>query len=635
MIGEKELKSNKQFARIVDTLIEYTPENKPVGYEKTISGKIQEKKQKKTFVTKGKKNDGMEIVNGLIEKIDQTTKRLADMEAEIYKLRNEKERIQAKLSGTPDKTAAEQYDFIVAMTTYKPRLQNGNIVNHVKSLLMQDTKLKFKLVITLYKDDVQYVPPELMFMLRSYKNMELIVANENLRPHLKYFYAMLKYRNLPIITVDDDVHYENNLFQKLYDNYLKYPNCVSARRVHKIRYNYSGAAINYNAWIYEYKRNIGPSVDLFATGVGGVLYPPDILKIEEKEISDIKNKALTADDVYLKHKENQLGVLVCPVSPHKLSYSLTRTANVNALCATDNTTGNDQIIKNLRLGRPNMDKCQKYVNVVYITDDRYAIPTYVSMKSMKKNKADDVYYYVHVICDNVRNSFKLQMMTLESDDFSIRFVEKNNMLNKYNIKRVNSIPTTACWKFFLGEIFPGMDKILYIDGDTLVLKDLYELYATDLSDKYAGVVKDFKVCNKYATRFFKELVKKNGGYFNSGMMLLNLKKMREEEIGDTMVQYRLNGINYFADQDALNVCFKGNVKYMDPKFNYMASNLLYGSDEMCKFYGKSSVSSDFEKIGEGDDVVLYHITGVKKPWDSVKVGEKESPCKKIWKSYLT
>ena len=589
MIGEKELKSNKQFARIVDTLIEYTPENKPVGYEKTISGKIQEKKKKKTFVTKGKKNDGMEIVNGLIEKIDQTTKRLADMEAEIYKLRNEKERIQAKLSGTPDKTAAEQYDFIVAMTTYKPRLQNGNIVNHVKSLLMQDTKLKFKLVITLYKDDVQYVPPELMFMLRSYKNMELIVANENLRPHLKYFYTMLKYRNLPIITVDDDVHYENNLFQKLYDNYLKYPNCVSARRVHKIRYNYSGAAINYNAWIYEYKRNIGPSVDLFATGVGGVLYPPDILKIEEKEISDIKNKALTADDVYLKHKENQLGVLVCPVSPHKLSFSLTRTANVNALCATDNTIGNDQIIKNLRLGRPNMDKCQKYVNVVYITDDRYAIPTYVSMKSMKKNKADDVYYYVHVICDNVRNSFKLQMMTLESDDFSIRFVEKNNMLNKYNIKKVNSIPVTACWKFFLGEIFPGMDKILYIDGDTLVLKDLYELYATDLGDKYAGVVKDFKVCNKYATRFFKELVKKNGGYFNSGMMLLNLKKMREEEIGDTMVQYRLNGINYFADQDALNVCFKGNVKYMDPKFNYMASNILHSSDEICNFYGKTLV----------------------------------------------
>ena len=627
------LKNDKQFTRIVDTLIEYTPENKPVGYENTNSFKVQEKKKKKTFVSKNKK-DNMDMVNKLIDKIDAATKRISDMEAEISKLRAENENLTNKFSTTPDTTAASNYDFIVAMTTYKPRLQKGGIVEHIKSLLMQDTKLRFKMVVTIHKDDLPYVPAEMMFMLRSYKNMELIVANENLRPHLKYFYAMLKYRNLPIITVDDDVHYEKDLFQRLYDNYLKYPNCVSARRVHKIRYNYSGAAINYNAWIYEYKRDIGPSYDLFATGVGGVLYPPDILKISEKDINEIKNLALTADDIWLKHRENQMNVLVCPVSPHRLSYTLAKTATVSALCATDNITGNDRIIKNLRLGRVDMNKCGKYVNVVYITDERYATPTYVSMKSLKKNKAPDVYYYVHVICDNVRSRFKLQMMSLESDDFSIRFVEKDNMLNKYNIKKVNSIPVTACWKFFLGSIFPGMDKILYIDGDTLVLNDMYELYSTDLGDKYAGVVKDFKVCTKYATKFFKDIVKKNNGYFNSGMMLLNLKKMRDENIGDLLIQYRLNGINYFADQDALNACFGGKVLYMDPKYNYMASNLLYKPEEIRDFYKKESIPTEFDKIGVDDDVVVYHITGVKKPWDSVKAGENESPCKQIWKGYF-
>ena len=627
------MKKDGQFARIVDTLIEYTPETKPVGYEKTTSYKVQQKK-KKTFVTKDKKReDNLDVVNGLIAKMEQTNRRLMEMEAELHAIKAEKEKLADQLTSTETKIA-ENYDFVVSMTTYKPRLQKSNIVDHVKSLLMQDTKLNFKFVITLYKDDLQYVPAELMYMLRSYKNMELIVAKENLRPHLKYFYTMLKYRDVPIITVDDDVRYENNLFQKLYDNYQKYPNCVSARRVHKIRYNYSGAAINYNAWIYEYKRNSGPSMDLLATGVGGVLYPPNILKMDEKEIDIIKNLALTADDIYLRYRENQLGVMVCPVQTTRLSYSLMRAANVNALCATDNVTGNDMVIRNLKLGRPNMDKCQKYVNVVYITDDRYAIPTYVSMKSLKENKADDVYYYVHVICDKVRTRFKLQMMNLESDDFSIRFVEKDNMLARFNIKKVNSIPVTACWKFFLGSIFPGMDKILYIDGDTLVLKDMYDLYSTNLGDKYAGVVKDFKVCRKYATKFFKDIVKKNDGYFNSGMMLLNLKKMRDENIGDILIQYRLNGINYFADQDALNACFGGKVLYMDPKYNYMASNLLYNPEEIRGFYGKESIPTDFEKIGNGDDVVLYHITGVKKPWDSVKAGEKESPCKKIWKEYL-
>ena len=628
------MKKDGQFARIVDTLIEYTPETKPVGYEKTTSYKVQQQKKKKTFVMKDKKReDNLDVVNGLIAKMEQTNRRLMEMEAELHAIKAEKEKLADQLTSTETKIT-EKYDFVVSMTTYKPRLQKSNIVDRVKSLLMQDTKLNFKFVITLYKDDLQYVPAELMYMLRSYKNMELIVANENLRPHLKYFYVMLKYRNLPIITVDDDVLYENDLFQKLYDNYLKYPNCVSARRVHKIRYNYSGAAINYNAWIYEYKRNTGPSFDLFPTGVGGVLYPPDILKLEEKEKETIKELSLTNDDLYLKYKENKLRVMVCPVSTHKPSHKLTSVASNHALCSTDNVNNNDIIIKNLKIGRVDMENAKKYVNLVYITDERYAMPTYVSMRSIKKNKNPDVYYYVHVICDNVRSRFKQQMMTLESDDFSIRFVEKSHMLDKYNIKKVNSIPITACWKFFLGEIFPGMDKILYIDGDTLILKDLYELYSIDLEDKYAGVVKDFKVCNKYATRFFKELVKKNNGYFNSGMMLLNLKKMRDEEIGDVMVQYRLNGINYFADQDALNVCFKGDVKYIDVKFNYIASNILYSPDEIKNFYSKKTVPAKFEDVGIEDDIVLYHITGVKKPWDSVKVGEKESPCKNIWKGYV-
>ena len=73
---------------------------------------------------------------------------------------------------------------------------------------------------------------------------------------------------------------------------------------------------------------------------------------------------------------------------------------------------------------------------------------------------------------------------------------------------------------------------------------------------------------------------------------------------------------------------------MDPKFNYMASNILYSPDEIKKFYGKEVIPTKFEDIGTEYDIVLYHITGVKKPWDSVKSGEKESPCKNIWKEYV-
>ena len=58
-----------------------------------------------------------------------------------------------------------------------------------------------------------------------------------------------------------------------------------------------------------YTHLLEPSYDLFATGVGGVLYPPDILKISNNDLNDI-NKSILNDDVFLKYKENKLDVKV-------------------------------------------------------------------------------------------------------------------------------------------------------------------------------------------------------------------------------------------------------------------------------------------------------------------------------------
>ena len=168
--------------------------------------------------------------------------------------------------------------------------------------------------------------------------------------------------------------------------------------------------------------------------------------------------------------------------------------------------------------------------------------------------------------------------------------------------------------------------MIYIDGDTLILKDLYELYNVNLNDKYAAVVKDFKVSNKYATKFFKELEKKNNGYFNSGMMVLNLKKIRDEKLNDVLIQYRMYGVNYFADQDALNVCFGGKVLYVDLKYNYLSAYTIYDQKEVCDFYKRDIIKDN--------DMVIYHYAGLKKPWNSDEPEEKQPVYNKMWKKYL-
>ena len=54
----------------------------------------------------------------------------------------------------------------------------------------------------------------------------------------------------------------------------------------------------------------------------------------------------------------------------------------------------------------------------------------------------------------------------------------------------NGLPVTSCYRFILADLLPSLDRIIYLDVDTLVLRDLTELWRTDLEGKFIGVVKD-------------------------------------------------------------------------------------------------------------------------------------------------
>jgi len=114
---------------------------------------------------------------------------------------------------------------------------------------------------------------------------------------------MQKYPYDIIITFDDDTIYEKTTVKSLYYNYLKYPNSISARRVNLIMFNKTNnKVLTYDKWIKDYTLLKIPSFDLLATGVGGILYPPNILNIHYSLIYEFYN-CLTSDDLYLKYRE--------------------------------------------------------------------------------------------------------------------------------------------------------------------------------------------------------------------------------------------------------------------------------------------------------------------------------------------
>ena len=209
------------------------------------------------------------------------------------------------------------------------------------------------------------------------------------------------------------------------------------------------------------------------------------------------------------------------------------------------------------------------ITLVYVTDKNYVMPTLVSITSAIKNKAS--HYKIYVVT------------TFEYSDIISRFRSLNDITTEIivipidiknfipqDFSSLNHVTNTALIKFFLPDILSGEDKVLYLDGDTIIQKPLDELYNTELQDNYAGVVSDSAL---YAMpQHAEHLQIEPEKYFNSGVMLLNLKKMREASLTNKLLEYKTNQYNYFMDQDAFNKILYNRVVFLPEKYNMIPLN---------------------------------------------------------------
>lgn len=100
------------------------------------------------------------------------------------------------------------------------------------------------------------------------------------------------------------------------------------------------------------------------------------------------------------------------------------------------------------------------------------------------------------------------------------------------------------------------DKVLYLDTDVIIAKDITDLYNIDITGhEYAG-------CLDYYGRFWI-----NRKYVNSGVLLLNMKLIREIGFMDKCRKHVMKSLRILADQDALNDIAK-NKLIIDDKYNY-------------------------------------------------------------------
>lgn len=198
---------------------------------------------------------------------------------------------------------------IVSLTSHtKERL--ANVPYFLYQSIFKHNYDYVKVVLTLYKEDVPNIPPKLKEMI-DLGLVELIVADENLRCHLKYFYTMKKYRDLPVITIDDDSIYPKEMIPDFLKNAEKYPNTIIARSARHIRpgktytqWNEVVGGVEQAFWFCDWD---SVRTDLNPEGYSGIYYPANILEINDSMIEEIKEFP-RADDIYLTVIEQRKGI---------------------------------------------------------------------------------------------------------------------------------------------------------------------------------------------------------------------------------------------------------------------------------------------------------------------------------------
>ena len=208
-------------------------------------------------------------------------------------------------------------DCIVSLTSHtKSRLEQ--LPKFLFNSLLKYNKTNFKVVLTLYKDDIQYITKDLQSLIDN-NLIELIVAEENLKSHLKYFYVMQKYKNLPIITIDDDIIYPVKMFEYMLEEHRKNPNVVLCRSCQQFTYT-NNEINNTKQWLWNPINDIAHINH--AEGYAGILYPPNCLNISNDLIPEIYD-TIMSDDIYLSILEirNRVKVYYLPKMRHEFVLS--------------------------------------------------------------------------------------------------------------------------------------------------------------------------------------------------------------------------------------------------------------------------------------------------------------------------
>ena len=232
------------------------------------------------------------------------------------------------------------------------------------------------------------------------------------------------------------------------------------------------------------------------------------------------------------------------------------------------------------------------IHIGYGIDDMYARCVATSIASFCINNPQRN-FYIHIISLNLSDKSKSMLEILAKQyNVSINLYEVNEDFF-YGLYSDSQYTLPIYFRIFLPLLVQDADKIIYVDSDIICLKNAEEFFNITLEKNIIAAVPDSEIMNNERNKI---LGLKNHVYFNSGVLIISIKKWNENNIGERFIDALRSNVKkfQFPDQDALNYLLTKKIMYLDERYNYR----------------------DIEKYNEKnkDEIVLLHFAAYPKPW---------------------
>jgi len=145
-------------------------------------------------------------------------------------------------------------------------------------------------------------------------NFIKVIKCEDLGSGKKLIPALQNQGSKPIITIDDDLYFETDLFLQLLIAHNLYPNTVIAARVHRVTQDHNGTVQSFSTWEKHYDQAEGPAADFMPTSGAGTLFPAGSLHEDARNPDLYRNLSFNTDDLWWYFQARRNGTLVRRVS---------------------------------------------------------------------------------------------------------------------------------------------------------------------------------------------------------------------------------------------------------------------------------------------------------------------------------